>query len=64
MRNSLLDVIVCPACNGKLKMTQDGLSLFCSFDKLLFEIKDDVPNMLINEASQLNEEDIEGLKLR
>lgn len=64
MKNSILDIMACPACNGKLKMTQAGDQLFCSFDKLLFDIVDDVPNMLINEAKQLSSEQVDALELR
>ena len=64
MKTAIYDILVCPACNGKLKMTKDGQHLFCSFDKLLFDVNDNIPNMLIEQAKTLNSEEVEQLELR
>ncbi len=47
-----LDILVCPQCKGDLKLneTQDGL--ICCQCRLLYEIKDDIPNMIIGEAKK------------
>ena len=49
----LLEILVCPKCKGELQLNdqQDGLA--CHTCKLLFEIKDDIPIMLIEEAKSL-----------
>jgi uncharacterized protein YbaR (Trm112 family) len=49
----LLDILACPKCKGELRLTerQDGLA--CAACKLLYQIKDDIPIMLIDEALPL-----------
>ncbi len=49
----LLDILACPKCKGELRLTerQDGLA--CQACKLLYQIKDDIPIMLIDEALPL-----------
>ncbi len=49
----LLDILACPKCKGELRLTerQDGLA--CKACKLLYQIKDDIPIMLIDEALPL-----------
>jgi hypothetical protein len=49
----LLEILACPKCKGDLEMTpaQDGL--VCNACKLLYAIKDDIPDMLIDEAIRL-----------
>lgn len=50
IRQELLDILACPKCKGEIRLneTQDGL--ICDRCKLLYEIKDDIPIMLIDEA--------------
>jgi uncharacterized protein YbaR (Trm112 family) len=49
----LLDILACPKCKGNIYLndTQDGL--ICDACKLLYEIRDDIPIMLIDEAKSL-----------
>jgi len=49
----LLEILACPQCKGNIYLndTQDGL--ICDHCKLLYEIKDDIPIMLIEEAKTL-----------
>lgn len=49
----LLDILACPKCKGDvyLNKTEDGL--ICNACKLLYEIKDGIPIMLIDEAKPL-----------
>jgi hypothetical protein len=49
----LLEILACPKCKGalELKETEDGL--ICRACKLLYEIRDDIPIMLIDEAQPL-----------
>ena len=53
---TLLDIIACPKCKGDLKLKDDESGLICSECKLLYEIKEDIPNMLIDEATNLESE--------
>jgi uncharacterized protein YbaR (Trm112 family) len=69
-----LDLLVCPACFGKLiykkhEVIQEGKKpqkfreeLWCKFDKLAYLIKDDIPVMLIEEARTLSLEEIDQCK--
>jgi len=49
----LLEILVCPKCKGKIHLndTEDGL--ICDHCQLLYEIKDDIPVMLIDEAKPI-----------
>ena len=49
----LLDILACPKCKGDiyLNSTKDGL--ICEKCKLLYEIKDGIPIMLIDEAKPI-----------
>ena len=50
----LLEILACPKCKGNIHLndTQDGL--VCNHCKLLYEIKDDIPIMLIDEAKPID----------
>ena len=47
----LLDILACPKCKGNLRLTDKQDGLICDACKLLYQIKDDIPIMLIDEAS-------------
>ena len=51
----LLEILACPKCKGDIHLndTQDGL--ICHHCKLLYEIKDDIPIMLIDDAKSLDD---------
>jgi len=51
----LLDILVCPKCKGDLRLTENKDGLICDACKLLYQIKDDIPIMLIDEAIKLDE---------
>ena len=50
----LLAILACPKCKGDIHLndTQDGL--ICEKCKLFYEIRDDIPIMLIDEAKPLD----------
>jgi len=50
----LLDILACPKCKGDIYLNETGDGLICDKCKLLYEIKDDIPIMLINEAKKLS----------
>jgi uncharacterized protein YbaR (Trm112 family) len=52
----LLDILVCPKCKGEIYLNAAGDGLICHNCKLLYEIKDDIPVMLIDEAKKLEED--------
>ena len=46
----LLEILVCPACRGKVELLTDGSGLKCVECKRVYPIRDDIPVMLIDEA--------------
>jgi uncharacterized protein YbaR (Trm112 family) len=55
INKELMDILVCPKCKGDIYLNAAGDGLICDNCKLLYEIKDDIPIMLIDEAKPLSE---------
>ena len=51
----LLDILACPKCKGEVTLTETKDGLVCNNCKLLYEIREDIPIMLIDEAKKLTE---------
>ena len=51
----LLEILACPKCKGEIYLNDAGDGLICDKCKLKYEIKDDIPIMLIDEAKPLSE---------
>jgi uncharacterized protein YbaR (Trm112 family) len=49
----LLQILACPKCKGKLEYREQEQKLVCQNCRLKYEIKDDIPIMLIDEAQPL-----------
>jgi len=49
----LLDILACPKCKGDLHLSEKGDGLICDACKLMYEIKDDIPIMLVDEAKKI-----------
>ena len=49
----LLDILACPKCKGDIHLNETKDGLICDKCKLLYEIKDDIPIMLIDEAKSI-----------
>lgn len=49
----LLDILACPQCKGDIHLNDAGDGLICDACKLLYEIRDDIPIMLIDEAKPI-----------
>ncbi len=60
INTDLVDILVCPQCKGTLRLTEDALGLACGRCRLLYEIRDDIPVMLIEEARSLDKEESLG----
>ena len=54
VNKELLDILVCPKCKGGLALNEAGDGLACQACRLLYQIKDDIPIMLIDEAKPLD----------
>jgi hypothetical protein len=49
----LLDILVCPKCKNQIRLTEKQDGLICDHCGLLYEIKDDIPIMLVEEAKPI-----------
>lgn len=47
---SLLEILACPKCKGKLEQTDSPEGFGCRACGLLYKTEDDIPNFLIDEA--------------
>jgi uncharacterized protein YbaR (Trm112 family) len=51
----LLDILACPKCKGDIYQNDSKDGLICDNCKLLYEIRDDIPIMLIDAAKPLED---------
>ena len=51
----LLDILRCPKCKGTIYLNSDRSGLVCDQCRLVYEIREDVPIMLIEEAKPLEQ---------
>ena len=54
MDSRLLDILVCPLCKGPLIYRKAVQELVCKADRMAFQIRDDIPVMLEDEARKLD----------
>jgi hypothetical protein len=47
----LLEILACPACRTPLELVKDGTALRCAACRRVFPIKDDIPVLLLDEAT-------------
>ena len=47
----LLEILACPSCKTPVTLVKDGTALKCSQCHRVYPIKDDIPVMLIDEAT-------------
>ena len=47
----LLEILACPACKAEVGLKPDGSALKCVECKRVYPIRDDIPVMLIDEAT-------------
>jgi uncharacterized protein YbaR (Trm112 family) len=55
LSKELLEILACPQCKGELQLTAAGDGLVCRRCRLLYEIRDEIPIMLVEEAKALDE---------
>ena len=53
VNKELLDILVCPQCKGNVQLTEAADGLVCDACGLLYEIQDDIPIMLVDQAKKL-----------
>ena len=56
INKELLDILACPKCKGQVELTERADGLVCKSCQLMYEIRDGIPVMLIDEAKKLEEE--------
>jgi uncharacterized protein YbaR (Trm112 family) len=47
----LLDILACPNCKTPLELLADGSGLKCGVCRRVYPIRDDIPVMLLEEAT-------------
>ncbi len=53
IKQELLDILACPKCKGDIYLNEKGNGLICDACRLMYEIRDDIPIMLIDEAKPI-----------
>lgn len=53
LNKDLLDILVCPKCKGPVAMKESGDGLVCHACRLEYEIRDEIPIMLVDEAKAI-----------
>ncbi|MDH3360128.1 MAG: Trm112 family protein [Desulfobulbaceae bacterium] len=53
LNKDLLDILACPKCKGPVELTEQQDGLICNTCRLMYEIRDGIPVMLIDEAKEL-----------
>ncbi len=51
INQELLDILACPACKAEVNLTSGGDGLKCVSCHRVYPIRDDIPVMLIDEAT-------------
>jgi uncharacterized protein YbaR (Trm112 family) len=51
IRKELLEILACPLCKEEVKLTEDGNGLKCVKCHRVYPIRDDIPSMLVDEAT-------------
>ncbi len=54
VNQELLEILVCPKCKGEIYLDDNQDGLICDACRLLYEIRDDIPLMLIEEARPMD----------
>ena len=57
LKKELLDILACPKCKGDLEyLVEPREVLICRACRLEYEVRDDIPIMLVDEARELKED--------
>ncbi len=52
INKDLIEILACPQCKGAVKLQNEN-GILCEKCKLLYEIRDDIPIMLVDKAKRL-----------
>jgi uncharacterized protein len=53
LSKDLMNILVCPKCKGTLVLNEKKDGLICETCRLLYEIRNNIPVMLIEEAKPI-----------
>jgi len=53
IKKELLEILACPQCKGDIRLNDSQNGLICDHCRLVYEIRDDIPIMLVDEAKHL-----------
>ena len=53
IKKELLDILACPQCKGPVRLHPQQEGIICTQCRLFYEIRHDIPIMLIDEAKPL-----------
>jgi len=53
LSKELLDILACPKCKGRIYLNEKKDGLICENCRLMYEIRDGIPVMLIDEAKKI-----------
>lgn len=56
IKKELLEILACPKCKGPVELNAEGNGIVCRPCRLWYEIRDDIPIMLIDEAKPLTDD--------
>lgn len=59
LKVALTEILACPLCKGKLKYDQATQQLICTFDRLAYPVRDNIPVLLADDARELTMEEAE-----
>jgi hypothetical protein len=54
LNKDLLEILACPQCKGDIRLNAAEDGLICERCRLVYEIRDGIPIMLIDEAKPLS----------
>ena len=54
IHKELLDILACPKCKGEIRLNEEENGLICDECKLMYEIRDEIPILLIDEALSID----------
>lgn len=55
---TLMEILACPVCKGKLIYKKEQQELICKFDRLAFPIDKDIPVLLEGESRSISEQEV------
>jgi len=53
VKKELLEILRCPKCKGPIHPNSDETGLICEQCRLMYEIREDIPIMLLDEAKPI-----------